>query len=72
MISSVCSKSSGICYTCIREFTTTVLEQCQAEVKAVASVPETLQVIAQWKPDVLVTDIGMPDEDGYSLIRRVR
>ncbi|MEH2195824.1 MAG: ATP-binding protein [Nostoc sp.] len=55
-----------------REFITTVLEQCQAEVKAVASVQEALQVIAQWKPDVLVSDIGMPDEDGYSLIRRLR
>ncbi|MBN3907958.1 MAG: PAS domain S-box protein [Nostoc sp. NMS1] len=55
-----------------REFITTVLEQCQAEVKAVASVQEALQVIAQWKPDVLVSDIGMPDEDGYSLIRKLR
>ncbi|MEH1833697.1 MAG: PAS domain S-box protein [Nostoc sp.] len=55
-----------------REFITTVLEQCQAEVKAVASVPEALQVITQWKPDVLVSDIGIPQEDGYSLIRKVR
>lgn len=55
-----------------REFITTVLEQCQAEVKAVASVQEALQVIAQWKPDVLVSDISMPDEDGYSLIRKLR
>ncbi|MBW4427443.1 MAG: PAS domain S-box protein [Nostoc desertorum CM1-VF14] len=55
-----------------RDFITTVLEQCQAEVQAVASVQEALQVITQWKPDVLVSDIGMPDEDGYSLIRKVR
>ncbi|MHC5758635.1 PAS domain S-box protein [Nostoc sp.] len=55
-----------------REFITTVLEQCQAEVKAVASVSEALQVITQWKPDVLVSDIGMPQEDGYSLIRKLR
>ncbi|MEH2348671.1 MAG: PAS domain S-box protein [Nostoc sp.] len=55
-----------------REFITTVLEQCQAEVKAVASVQEALQVIAQWKPDVLVSDISIPDEDGYSLIRKLR
>ncbi|MBD2246126.1 ATP-binding protein [Nostoc sp. FACHB-888] len=55
-----------------RDFITTVLEQCQAEVQAVASVQEALQVITQWKPDVLVSDIAMPDEDGYSLIRKVR
>ena len=55
-----------------RDFIATVLEQCQAEVQAVASVQEALQVITQWKPDVLVSDIGMPQEDGYSLIRQVR
>ncbi len=55
-----------------REFITTVLEQCQAEVKAVGSVSEALQIIRLWKPDVLVSDIGMPQEDGYSLIRKLR
>ncbi|MBD2411047.1 histidine kinase [Nostoc calcicola FACHB-389] len=55
-----------------REFITTVLQQYQAEVQAVASVQEALQVISQWKPDVLVSDIGMPQEDGYSLIRKLR
>ncbi|MCG6137742.1 MAG: ATP-binding protein [Nostoc sp. LLA-1] len=55
-----------------REFITTVLQQCQAQVQAVASVPEALQVISQWLPDVLVSDIGMPEEDGYSLIRKLR
>ncbi|MDF5706430.1 MAG: ATP-binding protein [Nostoc sp. S4] len=55
-----------------REFITTVLQQYQAEVRAVASVPEALQVIREWKPDVLVSDIGMPQEDGYSLIRKLR
>lgn len=55
-----------------RDFITTILEQYQAEVQAVASVAEALQVITQWKPDVLVSDIGMPHEDGYSLIRKVR
>jgi PAS domain S-box-containing protein len=55
-----------------RDFITTVLQQCEAEVTAVASVTEALQVILHWKPDVLVSDIAMPDEDGYSLIRQVR
>lgn len=55
-----------------REFITTVLENCQADVQVVASVQEALQLIAHWKPDVLVSDIGMPEEDGYSLIRKLR
>ncbi len=55
-----------------REFITTVLQQYQAEVQAVASVSEALQVIREWKPDVLVSDIGMPQQDGYSLIRKLR
>ncbi|MEH2288802.1 PAS domain S-box protein [Nostoc sp.] len=55
-----------------REFITTVLEQYQAEVKAVASVKEALQLITQWKPDALVSDISILQEDGYSLIRKVR
>lgn len=55
-----------------REYLTTVLKQCQAEVMAVASVKEALDAIQKWEPDVLVSDIGMPEEDGYSLIRKVR
>lgn len=55
-----------------RDFLTTVLQECQAEVKAVGSVQEALDTMTQWKPDVLVSDIGMPEEDGYSLIRKVR
>ncbi|HLO88285.1 MAG TPA: ATP-binding protein [Nostocaceae cyanobacterium] len=55
-----------------RIFVTTVLEQCQAQVQAVASVAEALALLPSWQPDVLVSDIGMPEEDGYSLIRKVR
>jgi len=39
---------------------------------AIASVPEALQVLLVWKPNVLVSDISMPQEDGYSLIRKLR
>jgi len=53
-------------------FMVTILQQCQAEVQAVTSVSEALQVIAQNPPDVLISDICMPDEDGYSLIRKLR
>lgn len=55
-----------------RDFITTALIECGAQVKAVASAMEALAAIQQWQPDVLVSDIGMPLEDGYSLIRKVR
>ncbi len=43
-----------------------------AEVRAGATVREALEILEQWQPDVLVSDIGMPGEDGYDLIRQVR
>lgn len=55
-----------------RELITFILEQCEAQVTAAASPGEALAAIAQFQPDILISDISMPDEDGYSLIRRVR
>jgi len=49
-----------------------VFGRCGAEVKAVVSTAEALSVIEGWRPDVLVSDLGLPGEDGYSLIRKVR
>jgi PAS domain S-box-containing protein len=48
------------------------LRQYGAEVMAALSAAEALQSLAQWRPDVLVSDLGMPGEDGYDLIRKVR
>ncbi|MCL1473616.1 PAS domain S-box protein [Argonema antarcticum] len=50
----------------------TVLTQYGAQVRAVYSANEAMEAIEQLKPDVLVSDIGMPEEDGYTLIRKVR
>jgi signal transduction histidine kinase/uncharacterized protein with PIN domain len=55
-----------------RDLLREVLEACGAEVTAAASAAEALAVIERARPDVLVSDIGMPGEDGYSLMRRVR
>ncbi|BAZ84221.1 hybrid sensor histidine kinase/response regulator [Dolichospermum compactum] len=55
-----------------REFVATVLEECQAEVTTVSSAQEALEILNLWTPDVLISDIGMPEENGYSLIRKVR
>jgi signal transduction histidine kinase/ActR/RegA family two-component response regulator len=50
----------------------TVLEQCGAKVKTCSSAAETIAAFEEYAPDVLVSDIGMPDEDGYDLIRKIR
>ncbi|MEG3930545.1 ATP-binding protein [Microcoleus sp. T3_B1] len=57
------------------ELLSTILAKYGADVMAVASVKEALTIIqtaSDRSPDVLVSDIGMPDEDGYSLIRKLR
>ncbi|HYE66373.1 MAG TPA: ATP-binding protein, partial [Pyrinomonadaceae bacterium] len=54
------------------DFLATALKQYGAEVHAVASAAEALSLFEQARPDVLVSDIGMPGEDGYWLIRKVR
>jgi signal transduction histidine kinase len=48
------------------------LEQCGAEVTAVSSAADALASLDQRPPDVLVSDLAMPDEDGFSMIRKIR
>jgi PAS domain S-box-containing protein len=55
-----------------REMLAAVLEINEAQVKATASASEALEALKTWRPDALVSDIGMPEEDGYSLIRKIR
>jgi CheY-like chemotaxis protein len=55
-----------------RELVQEVLGRQGAEVRTSGSVKEALRTLAQWEADLLVSDIGMPSEDGYELIRRVR
>ena len=56
----------------VRELLTTVIEGAGANVIAVGSAQEAIEVLEQSQPDVLVSDIAMPQEDGYTLIRKVR
>ena len=49
-----------------------ILREAGAEVRASLSASEGLAVLETWWPDVLLCDIAMPREDGYSLLRRVR
>jgi PAS domain S-box-containing protein len=49
-----------------------LLTSRNAAVRAAASASEALEMLQQEQPHVLISDIGMPMEDGYSLIRRIR
>jgi CheY-like chemotaxis protein len=55
-----------------REVISLALRTAGAEVAAVESVSQAMNLMERWQPDALVSDIGMPHEDGYSFIRRVR
>ena len=54
------------------EMVCALLAQRGADVRPAASAAEALAVLESWKPDLLISDLGMPEEDGYTLIRRVR
>ncbi|HKU74620.1 MAG TPA: ATP-binding protein [Pyrinomonadaceae bacterium] len=55
-----------------RQMLKAVLSECQADVITAASAAEAIREIEQRKPDVLVSDLGMPEQDGYELIKQVR
>jgi len=51
---------------------TVIFEQYQVEIKSAASVDEATELMEEWQPDVLISDIYMGEKDGYSLIRTIR
>ena len=55
-----------------REMLQEALERAGAEVASAASAPEALEKLQSLRPHVLVSDIGLPEEDGYDLLRKVR
>jgi signal transduction histidine kinase/DNA-binding NarL/FixJ family response regulator len=55
-----------------RELLMTILKQCGSEVRCSESAADAMQTFHEWSPDLLVSDIGMPTEDGYDLIRKLR
>lgn len=56
----------------IRSLVTEALEMCGAKVTAVESAPAALAALQEWRPDVLVSDLEMPGQDGLWLIAQVR
>src|SRR5438309_5089427 len=55
-----------------RDLLAQILCQAGADVIVAGSADEALETLRRWRPDVLVSDIGMPGDDGYVLIRKVR
>jgi CheY-like chemotaxis protein len=49
-----------------------ILTRAGARVRTCLSASDALRLLQEWRPDVLVSDIEMPGEDGYSLVRKVR
>ena len=55
-----------------REFVRRVLEERRAAVATAGSAAEAVAIFPEFRPSLLVSDIGMPGEDGYALLRRIR
>ena len=55
-----------------RELIREVLKDCGSEVITSCSAAEAIEALELHKPDILISDLGMPDEDGYSLISKIR
>jgi PAS domain S-box-containing protein len=56
----------------VRKMLKAYLEHQGAEVRPSATVDEAIEELQEWTPDVLLSDISLPDEDGLALISRVR
>jgi signal transduction histidine kinase/integral membrane sensor domain MASE1/CheY-like chemotaxis protein len=56
----------------IRDLLATVLEQYGVQVTLASSAREVMALLPQMQPDLLISDIGMPVEDGYDLIHQIR
>jgi PAS domain S-box-containing protein len=55
-----------------QELVATMLLMYGVSVRTAGRAADAMDILAEWRPDVLLTDIAMPDEDGYALMRRVR
>jgi CheY-like chemotaxis protein len=55
-----------------RALLSTILRGDGAVARTARTAREALSVLPQWKPDILVSDVGLPDGDGYALRRQVR
>jgi CheY-like chemotaxis protein len=57
---------------CTAEAVVRLLRQAGASVRMADSVPAAMALLREWRPNVVLSDIGLPFEDGYSLLRKLR
>jgi CheY-like chemotaxis protein len=55
-----------------RELLVALLSQCKVRISTAGSAAEALQIVKEARPHIVVSDIGMPGEDGYELVRQLR
>ena len=55
-----------------QDLVATMLLMYGVSVRTAGRASDALEILSEWRPDVLLTDIAMPEEDGYALIRRIR
>ena len=55
-----------------RALGTAILARAEGTIRTCSSASEALEILRIWRPDVLVSDIEMPEQDGYALIRELR
>ena len=78
MVDDTCIKIEGVRVLLVddepdaRALVKRLLEDCKAVVTSAGSADEAIRLLPNDIPDVLISDIGMPQEDGYALIKRVR
>jgi DNA-binding response OmpR family regulator len=56
----------------VRDLLATILHLSEAEVQTSGNINEAIDALVAWQPEVVITDIAMPDGDGFELIRRIR
>jgi signal transduction histidine kinase/DNA-binding response OmpR family regulator len=55
-----------------RDLLAAILNLSEAEVRTAGGIDEAMNVLAVWRPEVIISDIAMPGGDGYELLRRIR
>ncbi|HEX8173516.1 MAG TPA: PAS domain S-box protein [Pyrinomonadaceae bacterium] len=55
-----------------RQLLSAILDQCEAVVETASDANQAIEAVRRTRPDVLISDIGMPGEDGYDLLKRLR
>jgi signal transduction histidine kinase len=56
----------------VRNYVTAVFRASGAEVRCAVSAKEAMQILGEWQPEVILSDLAMPEEDGFALLPRMR